>query len=327
MSFPIEHGVVTDWDGIAIVWMYVFERLGLSPGDCQILLTEAPASPAGVRENTVRVMFDALGAARIYLASTSALVLHQAGVLTGTALELGHGVCTAAPVDQGYTFGGAVTSLNAAGREVTELLAALLGARPDFPAAAAGDPDVMQKIKEDRCEVADSAECLRCDDSECEPRSPYTLPDGTGVTIGSERWCAPEALFSPEGFGFPEGTPGIHEITHASIMKCEDVTLRRYLYANIVLAGGTSLVPGLPERLRTEIARLAPDDMRNSVRVLEAGKYAAWRGGAVLAHTMEDTQWITRQRYEVSGPSVARWQCPFPESRASGALRLLNRPD
>ncbi|MEU4955442.1 hypothetical protein [Streptomyces lavendulae] len=299
-------------------------RPQLSPGDCQVLLAHAPASPASARENTVRVMFDALGAARVYLANTSALVLHEAGVLTGTALELGHEVCTAAPVDQGYTFEGAVTRLDAAGREVTERLADLLGARPDFPAGAAGDPDVMQRAKEDRCEVADSAECLRCDGPECEPRSPYTLPDGTGVTIGSERWCAPEGLFAPERLGFPDGVPGIHEITHAAIMDCEDVTLRRYLYANIILAGGTSLIPGLPERLRAEIARLAPDGLKNDVRVLQAGPHAAWHGGAMLALTMQDTQWIAIQRYELSGPSIARWRCAFPESRASGALRLLN---
>ncbi|WP_455771745.1 hypothetical protein [Streptomyces lavendulae] len=140
----------------------------------------------------------------------------------------------------------------------------------------------------------------------------------------SERWCAPEGLFAPERLGFPDGVPGIHEITHAAIMDCEDVTLRRYLYANIILAGGTSLIPGLPERLRAEIARLAPDGLKNDVRVLQAGPHAAWQGGAMLALTMQDTQWIAIQRYELSGPSIARWRCAFPESRASGALRLLN---
>ncbi|MFF6946749.1 hypothetical protein, partial [Streptomyces lavendulae] len=29
LSFPVEHGAVTDWDGIAIVWWHAFERLGL----------------------------------------------------------------------------------------------------------------------------------------------------------------------------------------------------------------------------------------------------------------------------------------------------------
>ena len=36
---------------------------------------------------------------------------------------------------------------------------------------------------------------------------------------------------------------GIHETTYNSIMKC-DVDIRKDLYANTVLSGGTTMLPG-----------------------------------------------------------------------------------
>jgi actin-related protein len=42
--------------------------------------------------------------------------------------------------------------------------------------------------------------------------------------------------------------PGFHEITYQSILKC-DVDIRKDLYANIVMSGGTTMFPGIPERL------------------------------------------------------------------------------
>lgn len=50
---------------------------------------------------------------------------------------------------------------------------------------------------------------------------------------------------------------GIHETTYNSIMKC-DVDIRKDLYANTVLSGGTSMFPGIADRMQKEITALAP---------------------------------------------------------------------
>ena len=72
----------------------------------------------------------------------------------------------------------------------------------------------------------------------------YKLPDGRVITIGTEQFCCPEGLFQP-------GTEcaGIHEICYISIMKC-DVDIRKDLYANIILSGGTTMFPGLADRMQ-----------------------------------------------------------------------------
>ena len=69
----------------------------------------------------------------------------------------------------------------------------------------------------------------------------YELPDCQVITIDIERFRCPEALFQPSFLGME--SCGIHETAYNSIMKC-DVDIRKDLYANTVLSGGTTMFPG-----------------------------------------------------------------------------------
>merc|ERR1712013_26200 len=53
---------------------------------------------------------------------------------------------------------------------------------------------------------------------------------------------------------------GIHKLTFTSIMKC-DVDIRKDLYGNVVMSGGTTMYQGIPERVQKEVKALAPDSM------------------------------------------------------------------
>ena len=59
---------------------------------------------------------------------------------------------------------------------------------------------------------------------------------------------------------------GIHETTFNSIMKC-DVDIRKDLYANTVLSGGTTMYPGIADRMQKEITALAPTTMKIKVKL------------------------------------------------------------
>ncbi len=50
---------------------------------------------------------------------------------------------------------------------------------------------------------------------------------------------------------------GLHELLYRTINDC-DVDVRKDLYNNIVLSGGTTMYKGLPERLNSELIKLAP---------------------------------------------------------------------
>ena len=61
------------------------------------------------------------------------------------------------------------------------------------------------------------------------------------VQIGPARYRAPEVLFKPDLIG--EECEGIHQILTFSIQK-SDMDLRRTLFSNIVLSGGSTLFKG-----------------------------------------------------------------------------------
>jgi len=108
----------------------------------------------------------------------------------------------------------------------------------------------------------------------------YQLPDGHKVKIGPERFRAPEILFDPEIIGLEY--PGVHQMVVDAINRT-DMDLRKALYGNIVLSGGSTLCKGFGDRLLHEVQRLAIKDMRIKIFAPPERKYSTWIGGSILA--------------------------------------------
>merc|ERR1711939_1214005 len=108
----------------------------------------------------------------------------------------------------------------------------------------------------------------------------YALPDGNKIKIGQERFRAPEILFDPEIIGLEY--PGIHQIVVDAINRT-DLDLRKSLFGNIVLSGGSTLTKGFGDRLLHEVQRLAVKDMRIKIFAPPERKYSTWIGGSILA--------------------------------------------
>merc|ERR1712073_262162 len=118
----------------------------------------------------------------------------------------------------------------------------------------------------------------------------YELPDGQVITVGAERFRCAEVLFQPNLIG--RESEGIHKLTFSSIMKC-DVDIRRDLYGNVVMSGGTTMYQGIPERVQKEVKNLAPDSMTIKIIAPPERKYSVWIGGSILSSlsTFEE-MWI-----------------------------------
>jgi len=135
----------------------------------------------------------------------------------------------------------------------------------------------------------------------------YELPDGNIITIGSERFRCAEALFQPSFIG--KEAAGIHETLFQSIMKC-DVDIRKDLYGSIVLSGGTTMFPGIAERLTKAVVSLAPAAVKIRVVAPEERKYSVWIGGSILSSLSTFQQmWITKAEYDAYGPSIVHRKC------------------
>ncbi len=108
----------------------------------------------------------------------------------------------------------------------------------------------------------------------------YELPDGRKILVGNERFKCPEILFQPMHAGHE--LEGVHKYCYDSVMKC-DVDVRKDLFQNIILAGGSTLFEGMGERMWQEIHQLAPSTSKIKILAPPERKYSVWLGGSILA--------------------------------------------
>merc|ERR1712179_898069 len=135
----------------------------------------------------------------------------------------------------------------------------------------------------------------------------YELPDGNIITVGAERFRCPEVLFQPSIVG--KEASGIHDTTFQSIMKC-DIDIRKDLYTNVVLSGGTTMFLGIDKRLTKELTSLAPASVKGKIVAPPERKYSVWIGGSILSSlsTFQD-MWISKDEYDESGPGIVHRKC------------------
>ena len=101
----------------------------------------------------------------------------------------------------------------------------------------------------------------------------------------------------------------MHDLSVASIQDC-DVDIRMDLYGNIILSGGTTLYPGLPDRLEMEVDKKCPQ--QGSVKIIASADryYCVWTGGSTLSSLSTfESQWITKEEYEENGAEIVHRKC------------------
>jgi len=308
LKYPIEHGIVTDWDDMEKIWHHTFyNELRAAPEEHKVMLTEAPMNPKANREKMTQIMFETFNSPSIYVSIQAVLSLYASGRTSGIVFDCGDGVSHTVPIFEGYCLPHAVKRINLAGRDLTERMVRLLSEK-GYSFTTTAEKEIVRDIKERLCYISlNYQDDLAAVESNTELEKTYEMPDGQIITIGSSRFRCPEVLFDPSLIGLEDG--GIHNLIFDSIMKC-DIDIRKDLYYNLLLSGGSTMFPGIATRIDKELTALAPAGVRPKVIAPSERKYSVWIGGSILTSLATFSQmWITRADYDEHGPNIVHQKC------------------
>lgn len=348
INYPIRHGLIDNWDNMERLWARcMFQYLRCEPEDHYVVLTEPPLNPPENREYTAEIMFETFNVPGLYIAVQAVLALAASWTskqvtsrtLTGTVIDSGDGVTHVIPVAEGYVIGSCIKHIPLAGRSITQFIQQLMRDRRE-PIPSEDSLEVAKKVKEMYSYVCpdiakEFAKYDKQPDKYFKSFSGVKKPTGQPWTcdVGYERFLGPEMFFNPEIFSSDFITP-LPDVVDESIVKCP-IDVRRGLYKNIVLSGGTTMFKDFGRRLQRDIKRNVDNRMQLNIDRLRAltgnvapppaidvnvvshpmQRYAVWFGGSMLASTPEFYRVChTKAQYDEEGPRIARHSPVFSAS-------------
>ncbi|XP_064602984.1 alpha-centractin [Liolophura sinensis] len=297
IRYPMEHGIVRDWNDMERIWQYIYskDQLHTFAEEHPVLLTEAPLNPRRNREKAAEIFFETFNVPALFISMQAVLSLYATGRTTGVVLDSGDGVTHAVPIYEGFAMPHSIMRTDIAGRDVSRYLRLLLR-KEGHSFHTSAEFEIVRMIKERACYLSQNP--LKEESMETE-KAQYSLPDGSTLELGPAKYRAPELLFRPDLIG--EESEGIHEVLGYSIQK-SDVDLRRTLFNNVVLSGGSTLFKGFGDRLISEMRKLAPKDIKIRISAPQERLYSTWIGGSILASL--DTfkkMWVSKREYDEDG--------------------------
>ncbi|CUM46415.1 uncharacterized protein AC631_04524 [Debaryomyces fabryi] len=342
LSYPIEHGVVNNWDDMEKLWYHTYTQdLKTNAEEHPLLITEAPLNPRINRDKMCQILFELFNVPCIYVSIQAVLSLYASGRTTGVVIDSGDGVSHIVPVYEGFALPTSIKRMDIAGRDITENLSFNLRRMTGISLHSSSELEIVRLIKEKCCYISKDPmkdEALYSSSAynhylntnsqnikESNLLASYKLPDGHTIQLGAERFRSTEILFNPQLIG--DESPGLHELASLAIAKT-DMDLRPVLYQNVVLSGGNTLLKNFGDRLLVELKNQQSQQtgsygiwnasrntnnydtkMKIKIHAPPERKYSTWIGGSILAGLSTfKKMWVTSLEY-AEDPEIIHKKC------------------
>jgi actin len=322
-SHAVQRGTVQNWDQLKELWDHIKHVSNLyNIENTSIFVIESVRWTLEDRANMAKLLFDVDHAPSICFGNSASLSIFASGRTTGLAVECGAGLTASIPVFEGLVLRHAVTEMEYGGQDITNLLRKLFIDRNiniDFPST---------KIVKERYAFVRGYSSPNDEQTCCENMT-FSLPDGTDVRVDTAIFqSCTDSLFYSNSKSHAEAAAGLVPQVQESLLLCDD-SIRRELANNIILSGGTSMLPGLGDRLNDDLtSRLAArldarsQTLAGHIRVVPNSRYrepgytlqrkhAAWIGGSLMSsfETYHKTLKISRQEWEENHEEILSLKC------------------
>jgi actin-like protein 6A len=315
------------------------------------------------REQMVEVVMEELGVPALFCAKSAVLACYANARTSGLVVEMGATYTSVTSVHEGYAFAYPKSQVALfGGHDLDAFLRQKLApqvarSREAKAAATLVETEIAKRKKQSWSYVVEAKESGLCrvadgpfDEAQNAqlPLINYELPDKTVISMGTERFSVAEHYFLGEAApvaaggltGAPEAGAAVHEGPGMRLPEliCEtgglttETELRKELFQNIVLTGGSSCFENMPTRIEREVVTTlsgtplpltasgnngAAGGFSSSLRVKVVAAHAqerrvgAFLGGSILAslgsfHEM----WMSKAEYAEHGAALIHKKCP-----------------
>jgi len=287
-------GTIEDYDGVEKLVDFglsnLFPLKNQDYKNFSIVVTEYPLIPKEQREKLTEMFFEKFGVSSYAPVKQHSAASFASKQKTGTFVNLGGGTCSVVCIYQGQILSKSITTAgqHISGESLTESLLPIVQKKNPYTNI---DWNTANKIKENYCYLQSEG------DNSIKLREHYKLPDGSELVIPKKALReVPESIFQPMGSYMSLQQAIIH-----SINSC-DMSYQDKLWPNIVLFGGTSLLPGIDKYLIEQLHNAKK--ITADVKLLSNREYFPWRGCSLMKTRRKLPLVISRSDYEEFGASV-----------------------
>lgn len=335
---PVVDGIVQEFDAAKGLWTHLLEKkLGMQFDEQPLTITEEAWTPAASKQKLLETVFEDMRVPLFQLVKGPLAATFEAARSTALVVSVGAGVTSAVPVIDGVVRSKATTHTRFAGDFIdVHVLSQLEHARDsivpfyqiksrqlnlaenelvadsnEFKLNPRGSDSYhsyqISRLINDFKRVCCSASPVPLRGPEFKGTKAYEFPSGFNLLVGHERTFAVEPLFQPTMSPLPDGTTpplnslGLSEVVYQTLQKVDaPPEVFDNLISNIVLHGGTTNIPGVAQRLQSDLQNMMPNMMPN---IHMPDNHPVWVGASILAslNEFDESTWITKQQYEELG--------------------------